>query len=79
MLEKLYDKWNKLAPLGLLIIGLGLSVTGDAMISKAKGRGWFLKGTLGLIVFNAGIAVFGEAIKTRSLYEAELNKLRKYE
>jgi hypothetical protein len=79
MLENLYDKWNKLAPFGLLIIGFGLSITGDAMISKAKGRGWFLKGTLGLIVFNAGIAVFGEAIKTRSLYEAELNRLKKRE
>jgi hypothetical protein len=77
MLEQLYDKWNKLAPLGLLIIGFGLSLTGDAMISKARGRGWFLKGTIGLIVFNAGIAVFGEAIKNRALYEAELTKLSK--
>ncbi len=72
-----YNKWNQLSPLGLLVIGAGVSLVGDAIISKARGKGWFIKGTLGLIVFNAGIAIFGEAIKARALYETELNALKK--
>ena len=77
MLNEKYEKWNLFAPLGLTIIGLGLSLTGDAIGSKAKGKSWFIKGTIGLIVFNAGIAIFGEAVKTRALYEWELESLRK--
>jgi hypothetical protein len=72
-----YNKWNQLSPLGLLVIGAGLSLVGDAIISKARGKGWFIKGTLGLIMFNAGIAIFGEAVKSRALYESELNTLKK--
>lgn len=77
MLNETYEKWNRFSPLGLLLIGLGLSIIGDAALSKGRGKGWFIKGTLGLILTNAGIAIFGEAIKNRTLYEAELNKLRK--
>lgn len=77
MLNETYERWNRFSPLGLLLIGLGLSIIGDAALSKGRGGGWFLKGTLGLIITNAGIAIFGEAIKNRALYEAELNRLRK--
>ena len=77
MLNEHYEKWNSFSVIGLVIIGLGLSLTGDAIVSKSKGKGWFIKGTLGLIVVNAGIAIFGEAIKARALYEWELEKLRK--
>lgn len=72
-----YDQWNRLSPLGLLIIGLGISLTGDAIMRKTQGKGWFLRGTLGLVLTNAGIAVFGEAVKHRALYEARLEQLRK--
>jgi hypothetical protein len=72
-----YKNWNRLSPLGLLIIGMGLSFTGDAIISKSKGKGWFLKGTIGLILVNAGVAIFGEAVKERALYESEVNSLRR--
>lgn len=74
-----YNKWNQLSPLGLVVIGAGLSLVGDAIIAKARGKRWFGKGTLGLIVFNAGIAIFGEAVKARAVYEAELNSLKKHE
>jgi len=68
-----YEKWNRFAPLALLIVGVGVSIIGDATIGKARGRrGWVLKGTLGLIVLNAGLALFGEAVKSRALYEADL-------
>lgn len=69
-----YDKWNRYSPLGLVVLGLGMSLIGDATLTKAQGRrGWISKGTLGLILFNAGLAIFGEAVKSRTLYEADLN------
>jgi hypothetical protein len=74
-----YQKWDELAPRGLLLIGLGISITGQAIIAKAKGRGffkWFLKGLLGLILINSGVAVFGESVKHRVLYELDIQKLR---
>jgi len=74
-----YEKWDELAPRGLLIIGFGVSLIGDAIVSKSKGRGflrWFIIGSLGLIAFNAGIAIFGEAVKHRTLYELDVKTLR---
>jgi hypothetical protein len=78
MLNDFYNKWNRFSLIGWLLSGLGLSIIGDAIICKAKGRGWFVKGTLGLLAFNAGLAFFGEAVKSRTLYEIELNKLHKH-
>lgn len=77
MLNDFYEKWNRLSPIGVLLIGLGLSVMGEATISKSKGKRWFIKGTIGLILTNAGVVIFGEAVKNRALYEMELNKMRK--
>ena len=77
MMDEFYSNWNKLSPIGLLLVGLGMSFIGQATLDKGNGRGWFLKGTLGLILFNAGLSIFGDAIKNRALYENELNKLRK--
>lgn len=69
-----YEKWNRYAPFSLILLGFGMSLIGDATITKARRqRGWILKGTLGLIVFNAGLAIFGEAVKSRTLYETDLN------
>jgi len=69
-----YEKWNRLSPLGLLLIGLGVSLTGHAAIRKGKGKGWLLRGTLGLIFLNSGVAVFGEAVKARTLYEVMMQR-----
>lgn len=77
MLNENYEKWNAFSFIGLVIIGLGLSLTGNAIISKSKGKGWFFKGLVALIVTNSGIAIFGEAVKARALYEWELEQLRK--
>lgn len=74
-----YEKWDELAPRGLLIIGLGMSLLGDAIVAKAKSKGflrWFLMGTLGLMALNAGISIFGEAVKHRTLYELDVKSLR---
>ncbi len=76
--DQLFKKWRLFAPLGLTLIGLGISIVGKAIGLKlihADTLEWFLWGTLGLIVTNAGIAVFGDAVKCRVLYELrETNK-----
>ena len=74
-----YEKWDELAPRGLLTIGLGMSLLGQAITAKANKRGffsWFLIGSLGLMALNAGISIFGEAVKHRTLYEMEVKSLR---
>jgi hypothetical protein len=76
--DQLFKKWRLFAPLGLTLIGLGISIVGKAIGLKmihADTLEWFLWGTLGLVVTNAGIAVFGDAVKCRVLYELrETNK-----
>jgi hypothetical protein len=70
--QSLLDKWWARAPIGLSLIGFGLSVTGDAIMLRAAKKGfwrWFLRGTLGLCILNAGISVFGDAVKRRALEE----------
>ncbi|MDZ4671297.1 MAG: hypothetical protein SH821_10545 [Phototrophicales bacterium] len=74
-----YEKWDELAPRGLILIGLGISVTGEAISAKSRKKGflrWFLVGAIGLICLNAGIAIFGEAVKERTLYELDLKAVR---
>lgn len=61
-----------MAPSGLTLIGLGFSLTGEAILWKgasAPGWQWVLLGTAGLVIFNAGIAVFGDAVKRRFWFE----------
>lgn len=74
-----YRKWDSLAPRGLALIGLGMSLTGEAIIAKSKRRGflrWFLLGVIGLVCINSGVAVFGESVKERTLYELEVAQRR---
>jgi hypothetical protein len=67
-----FRKWQLFAPLGLALIGLGLSLLGHSIgikISGASSLVWFSWGTVSLLCINAGIAIFGEALKARVLYE----------
>jgi hypothetical protein len=64
-------KWMMFSPLGLTIIGLGVSITGEAIRAKTVNQPWFWLGTLGLVVLNAGVAVFGDGVKSRVLMELE--------
>ena len=57
--------WLGIAPLGLILVGLGFSIAGDAVVRKSKQQSWFLRGTLGLILLNSGISVVGEAVRMR--------------
>jgi hypothetical protein len=74
-MDQHYQEWSESAPRGLLLVGLGVSLVGQATVLKANKKStlaWVLLGTLGLIVLNAGIAIFGEAVKHRALYESKL-------
>ena len=60
--------WRWIAPAGLMLIGFGVSLIGQAIIWKAEAEAiwpWVALGTLGLCVFNAGISIFGEAVVRR--------------
>jgi hypothetical protein len=60
-------KWLLFSPLGLTLIGFGLTLVTDAARAKSAGEDWFWYGTLALVVFNAGIAFFGEGVKNAVL------------
>ena len=56
-------KWWMYSILGLLLLGFGLSLLGEAIIYKFQDNfNWFYWGTAALVVFNSGIALVGEAI-----------------
>lgn len=42
---------------GLLCMGLGLSVFGEALSRKISGDGWFWIGTLSLVIINFGLCL----------------------
>ncbi len=67
----LRTKWLIFSPLGLSLVGFGLSVTLEAARLKNLGEAWFWLGTLGLCVVNAGLAFFGDGVKSRVLLELQ--------
>lgn len=67
-----YKRWFWQAPLGLILVGMGLCFVAEAAYLKfgeAPTLTWVLAGTGALIVFNAGLCVFGDAILHRVRYE----------
>ena len=68
-----YRAWKTLAPAGLLLVGLGVSVVTDAAVRRHDGAGlarWGGEGTLGLLALNGGLSLFGEAVKRRAVLDA---------
>jgi hypothetical protein len=60
-------KWYFFSIVGLLLIGFGLSLLGEAIIYKIdQDFSWFYCGTAALVVFNTGICLVAEAILLRS-------------
>ncbi len=57
--------WLWQAPIGLVLVGAGLSMAIDAGSQKANGGSWFWYGTFALVLFNAGLCVFGDAVIKR--------------
>ncbi len=59
-----------MAPVGLVLVAGGLSVSIDAAVRRAGGaplRRWVGQGTVGLVVFNSGLSVFGDAVRRRAV------------
>jgi uncharacterized membrane protein HdeD (DUF308 family) len=50
---------------GLLLIGAGLSILGEAIIAKSRCEAWFLVGTLAIILVNTGICLVAGAVIVR--------------
>lgn len=64
-LGKLRKGWLVYSILGLVLVGAGVSIVGEAIIIKGGGaatRDWFLLGAAGLIVLNSGLSFFGQGI-----------------
>jgi len=68
-----YQKWKKLAPLGLVAVGAGASLVGQSTLLKGDDETstwvWVAAGTASLALLNAGLCLFGDAVKHRALYE----------
>lgn len=65
------EKWAWLAPAGLVGVGLGASLIGEATLRKGRGDSFVAYGTLALCVLNAGLCLFGEGVKHSVLAETE--------
>ncbi len=63
--SRLKTRWLIFSILGLLLLGLGLSLLGEAIINKFNDMPWFFLGTLALVVFNGGICFVAEAIQLK--------------
>lgn len=64
-LSKMRRRWLFYSILGLILVGAGVSITGEAIILKGAGVAlgkWFLLGTAGLIVLNSGLSFFGQGV-----------------
>lgn len=67
-MDQLTRNWILCAAFGLTLVGLGLSLMGEALILKYEQqpfRDWFWVGTLSLAIVNSGLAVFGKAVTLR--------------
>jgi hypothetical protein len=60
-----YTEWIVFSIGGLVLIGAGISIVGEAIIQKAAGEAWFLLGPVGLAITNAGISCFGRGVMAR--------------
>lgn len=70
--KKLKTKWLLYSVIGLLLLGFGLSLLGEAILFKFNNDfSWFYWGTAALVVFNAGVGFVGEAIVTKFKLEKE--------
>ncbi|MGB3180850.1 MAG: hypothetical protein WBB45_05640 [Cyclobacteriaceae bacterium] len=65
----LKTKWIVYSVSGLILIGAGLSLLGDAITVKQAADSiwdWFWYGTFALIVFNSGLCLFGQGVVFRT-------------
>ena len=60
---------------GLLCIGLGLSIFGEALSRKISDDGWFWIGTASLVIFNFGLCLMFDSHN----HQTRLAKLKEQE
>jgi uncharacterized membrane protein len=76
MKNRLKIKWLKFAVGGILLMGFGFSLLGEAGNLKMSGSDfvvWFGLGTMALSVFFAGLSIFGQAV----VFKAQLDNSKK--
>lgn len=59
---------------GLILIGAGVSVVGEAIIMKSRDLPWFWLGTVGLVILNSGVSVVGQGVVYRGLLARETGR-----
>jgi hypothetical protein len=66
-------KWLIYSVAGVTLVGLGLTLTGDAIVVKStmpeQFDRWFFTGLFGLASVNAGICFIADAVRQRILSE----------
>jgi hypothetical protein len=64
-------KWFIYSVAGVTLVGLGLTLTGDAIVVKSTLQDqfarWFFTGLLGLASVNAGICFIADAVRQQIL------------
>ncbi len=66
-----------LAPVGLLLVGAGVSVAVDAAVRRHDGaatRRWAGQGAAGLALVNSGLSLVGDAVRRRTLALSERSR-----
>lgn len=71
MKKRYFTYWLTFAVGGLVLVGLGLSLFGEAVIAKYEQQSWFWLGTISLIIVNSGISLVGQSVVYRLKYIRE--------
>jgi hypothetical protein len=80
MKRKHLIQWLVFSISGLVLIGAGLSVFGEAVIIKLNKKSvdsWFWVGTLSLILINSGISFVGRGVISKIKYDFLKKRYRK--
>ena len=79
-MKKIKKKWLIHAVGGILLMGFGLSLLGEATIMKMNDSpwlNWFATGTIALVLVFGGLSLFGQAIVYKvAIYQKKPKKKR---
>ncbi len=69
----LKSKWLLFSIIGLVLVGAGLSIFGEALLLKfnplSSFQSWFWMGTLSLVLINSGLSFIGQAVIYKIRFE----------
>jgi hypothetical protein len=79
-MKKIKKKWLIHAVGGILLMGFGLSLLGEATILKMREvpwLNWFATGTIALVLVFGGLSIFGQAVVYKvALFQKQPKKKR---